>query len=162
MISPSIGRVVWFHPSITDHSLASGGDQPLPALVAHVWSDTCINLAVFDANGKPHGKTSVLLLQDDAIAPEGGYYAEWMPFQKGQAAKHDATEAKPVSQYAPHQQRVLDEKAELDGRLTKLNDFLCTPIFASLDPQEAQRLMSQAQVMANYSTILRDRIDAFV
>jgi hypothetical protein len=90
MIKPSIGRVVWFHPSITDHSLASGGDQPLAALVSHVWSDTCVNLAVFDANGKPHGKTSVLLLQDDAIAPEGGYYAEWMPFQKGQAAKHEA------------------------------------------------------------------------
>ncbi|MBV8666712.1 MAG: hypothetical protein JO269_09530 [Burkholderiaceae bacterium] len=87
MIKPSIGRVVWFHPSLSDLSLAKGDGQPLAAIVAHVWSDTCVNLAVFDANGVSTSRTSVLLVQDDNPVPDGGYYCEWMPYQKQQAEK---------------------------------------------------------------------------
>lgn len=91
MISPSIGRVVWFTPSKSDTQLHS--DQKMAALVAYVHSDTCINLAVFDANGVAHSRCSVTLIQGEDV-PElfagNGYYAEWMPYQKGQAAKHDA------------------------------------------------------------------------
>ena len=91
MILPTIGRVVWYHPSSTDPG-PSPGDQPLAALVAHVWSDTCVNLAVFDANGTPYARSSVLLVQDGNPTP-GSCYCEWMPYQKGQALKHDALNA---------------------------------------------------------------------
>lgn len=92
MIKPSIGRVVWYHPTENDPGGKSSSGQPQSALIAHVWSDTCVNLAIFDANGVPYNKTSVLLLQDDNPAPSGGGYAEWMPYQKGQAAKTDQLE----------------------------------------------------------------------
>ena len=94
MIIPTIGRVVWFYPK---GHLAS--HQPLAAIVAHVWSDTCVNLAIFDANGRPleAPPTSVLLVQDDAEVPSGGLYCTWMPYQKVQAAKTEALEKKLAS-----------------------------------------------------------------
>jgi hypothetical protein len=61
----------------------------------------------------------------------------------------------------PHQQRVVDEKAELDERLAKLVDFTRTSIFAGLDAEERNRLDQQAATMAMYSDILGDRIAAF-
>lgn len=88
MISPTVGRVVWYHPFPADPG-PSPGDQPLCALVTHVWSDTCVNLAIFDANGVAYSRTSVLLHQDGNPKPDRGF-CEWMPFQKGQAAKYDA------------------------------------------------------------------------
>jgi hypothetical protein len=57
-----------------------------------VWSDTCVNLVVFNANGVPYNRTSVLLVQDANPVP-GSQYCEWMPYQKGQAAKTEALEA---------------------------------------------------------------------
>jgi hypothetical protein len=91
MITPTVGRVVWYHPGIGDSSVARNGDQPLAALVTTVWSDTCVNLAAFDANGIPFNRTSVFLYQGDTDRPGGGY-CEWMPYQKGQAAKAEAAE----------------------------------------------------------------------
>jgi hypothetical protein len=92
MIKPTIGRVVWFHPS---NDGGESGFAPSPicaAIVAYVHSDTCVNLAVFDGNGAAHSKTSVTLIQEGDAAP-AGYYCEWMPYQKGQAAKTEALEA---------------------------------------------------------------------
>ena len=86
MIKPTIGRVVWFHHG-------KDGQQPLAALVAYVHSDTMVNLAVFDPNGVPFNKTSVTLVQEGAPIP-AGMYCEWMPYQKGQAAKTEALEKK--------------------------------------------------------------------
>lgn len=93
MIQPTVGRVVWYHPdrNSTESGFAAG--SPLAAIIAHVWSDTCVNLAVFDANGKSHNRTSVFLYQGDTDRPSSSY-AEWMPYQKGQAAKTEALEAK--------------------------------------------------------------------
>jgi hypothetical protein len=90
MIKPTIGRVVWFTPSKNDAAL-SGSGQPLAALVTYVHSDRYVNLAVFDANGGHHGRNSAALLQDDDVGNEGGYFAQWMPYQVGQAAKHERT-----------------------------------------------------------------------
>mgnify|MGYP000190283694 FL=1 len=82
MISPTIGRVVWFYPR--GHQ---PNQQPLAAMVAHVWSDTCVNLVIFDANGRPMADppTSVLLVQPESEVPTGDHYCTWMPYQIGQA-----------------------------------------------------------------------------
>jgi hypothetical protein len=76
MIKPTIGRVVWFHPSGSKSS-----DQPNAALIAYVHSDTMVNLAVFDCNGQQSGQTSVFLWQGDTERPSS-YYCEWMPYQQ--------------------------------------------------------------------------------
>ncbi|WP_422097487.1 Thoeris anti-defense Tad2 family protein [Variovorax sp.] len=93
-IAPTIGRVVWFHPDPRsaeagfaphgDSIKSRGAAQPYAAIVAHVWSDSMVNLTVFDANGMPHSRTSVCLIQGDEPRPEAAH-CEWMPFQKGQA-----------------------------------------------------------------------------
>lgn len=61
----------------------------------------------------------------------------------------------------PHQQRVVDEKTELDNKLAKLKDFGKTAIFDSLPTEEKQRLTEQEMHMANYSDVLGRRIAAF-
>lgn len=86
MIKPTVGRVVHYRPI--------GVNGPAhAAIIACVHNDTCVNLAVFDANGSPYSRASVKLLHDDMnpSIPEGGY-AEWMPYQKGQAAKTEELE----------------------------------------------------------------------
>lgn len=62
----------------------------------------------------------------------------------------------------PHQQRVVEEKAELDAKLVKLNAFFNTDIFAGIDGEEQNRLRRQASHMADYSEVLAERISAFI
>jgi len=78
MIKPTVGRVVWFHPTETETNAA---------MVTHVWGDEMVNLVVFDSNGVPRGETSVWLWQGEgATIPKPTVrYCEWMPFQIGQA-----------------------------------------------------------------------------
>jgi hypothetical protein len=83
MIKPTVGRVVWYHPNGV---IAS---QPHAALITYVWSDTCVNLAIFDREGHLYQRSSVTLLQDGELVPQDNY-AEWMPYQLGQAAKTEA------------------------------------------------------------------------
>lgn len=97
VIAPTVGRKVWYRPTLHDkagpHAMTAYGDQPLDATVLHVWSDRCVNLLIVDAKGGLFPRTSVRLLQpDDAppVDPDGeplGGYAEWMPYQMGQAKK---------------------------------------------------------------------------
>lgn len=61
----------------------------------------------------------------------------------------------------PHQQRVIDEKAELDGRIAKLAAFVESPVFLSVCHDEQERLKDQLDVMRIYSEILAARIRAF-
>ena len=63
----------------------------------------------------------------------------------------------------PYQQRVVDEKTELDEKLTKLRAF-CSQVggeFDSLPTEEKQRLTEQEGHMAAYSGVLGRRIAAF-
>jgi hypothetical protein len=91
MIPPTPGRVVWYYPPKTETGFcAPGNGEPCAAIVAKVWGERCVNLAVFDANGVSHGRCSVPLLQDNDVAPEHGYYATWMPYQKAQHEKNAA------------------------------------------------------------------------
>jgi len=62
----------------------------------------------------------------------------------------------------PHQQRVVDEKTELDDKREKLGAFIQTnPIFGKLDEAERERLVRQHSCMTEYSDILGERIAAF-
>ena len=63
---------------------------------------------------------------------------------------------------APHQQRVVNEKSELDKKALALSDFIGnSPIFETLDEAEQERLKEQNDVMWQYSEILAARIAAF-
>jgi hypothetical protein len=67
-----------------------------------------------------------------------------------------------MSKLQPHQQRVVDEKTELDKKASALSDFIGTnPIFDTLDTAEQERLREQNDVMWQYSEILGARISAF-
>lgn len=62
----------------------------------------------------------------------------------------------------PHQQRVVDEKTELDIKAKKLSDFIgLSPIFETIDKEEQERLKVQNDIMWQYSEILGQRIKAF-
>jgi hypothetical protein len=61
----------------------------------------------------------------------------------------------------PYQERVVEEKAELDEKLTKLRAFCNTATFAGLDASERERLRRQAEHMADYSRVLSERIATF-
>lgn len=62
----------------------------------------------------------------------------------------------------PHQQRVVDEKTELDKKANALSQFIgVNPIFEDIDPDEQDRLREQCEVMWQYSEILGKRIAAF-
>lgn len=92
MISPTNGRVVWYTPGAWDTIKQHEKHKPLAAIVTHVWNDFMVNLTVFDSDGNPFGRISVQLLQDGDQSPVGSY-CEWMPYQKGQAAKTEQLEA---------------------------------------------------------------------
>lgn len=87
MIAPTIGRVVWYFPVESDLAVSTGrlmeryDDKPFLAHVCYVWSDTCVNLVVFDHAGQRFTRTSVAINVDGASP-----HAEWMPYQKAVAA----------------------------------------------------------------------------
>ena len=61
----------------------------------------------------------------------------------------------------PHQQRVVDEKSELDEKLSNLNKFFSNSIFLGLNKDEQNRLKLQAIYMQKYLDILKERIENF-
>ncbi len=93
IITPTVGRVVWYRPGPVETTLVHLGDQPCEAHVVAVHGDRCVNIVGWDANGTFFFRSSARLLQDgDSPDFEGQSYCEWMPYQKGQAAKYDALE----------------------------------------------------------------------
>lgn len=87
MIPPTVGRVVHFREMRPD--VFAGSEGTCAAIVTWVWSDRVVNLAVFDAEGNTHSRTSVQLVQDGDEIPATAH-CEWMPYQHGQAAKAEA------------------------------------------------------------------------
>lgn len=92
MIKPTVGRVVNYFPR------GNAEGPPLAAIIACVWSDTCVNLAIFNASGTPMSDppTLVLLVQEGNPRPTGGNFCEWMPYQVGQAKSMQKTESGPL------------------------------------------------------------------
>jgi len=68
----------------------------------------------------------------------------------------------PNQNMEPHQQRVVDEKTELDDKREKLSAFKASnPLYVKLPEDEQHRLSRQLAVMTEYSEILGERIGAF-
>ena len=63
------------------------------------------------------------------------------------------------------QQRVVDEKTELDDKIAKLGSFIDgagnTSVFGELPEDEQERMVRQRSCMQEYSGILGERIAAF-
>ena len=63
---------------------------------------------------------------------------------------------------APHQERALVEKQDLDNKIVALEGFVAeSPFYRSLPREEKDRLLTQLGIMQNYSAILGERIEAF-
>ena len=60
-----------------------------------------------------------------------------------------------------YQQRVVDEKAELDEKVRKLREFIGSRPFQDLSAEDRNLLKSQAEVMGNYARLLSRRIARF-
>lgn len=66
-----------------------------------------------------------------------------------------------MSALQPFQERVAQEKAELDEKLGKLKAFRRSPSFKTLPVEERDRLSRQESAMDCYSGVLGERIEAF-
>lgn len=69
--------------------------------------------------------------------------------------------AKEYGTLPPHQQRVIDEKAQNDERMEKLCAFFDTPIFAGLIEEEKFDMRYQFALMRELSGVLGSRIARF-
>lgn len=84
VIEPTVGRVVWYTPRVDDTLYRySDPGQKFAAIIAYVWGDGSVSLAVFDDDGVATNRTNVPLFQDGDTLPAGGDYAEWMPEKNG-------------------------------------------------------------------------------
>lgn len=61
----------------------------------------------------------------------------------------------------PFQQRVVDEKQELDAKREALGRFKNSGAFGTLPWQEQERMNTQAHLMTMYSAVLGERIANF-
>jgi hypothetical protein len=87
-------------------------------------------------------------------------YISWSPKDVFERSYKEVNE---VPGLAPHQQRVVDEHAELLERLCKLRAFIADDKgpFRRLDDAERHRLMRQEEVMTELAEILAERVAAF-
>jgi hypothetical protein len=97
VIQPTIGRVVWYHPSSFDN-ISAPEEGHCAAIITAVWDPSRVNLVVFDLEGRSHPRASVFLSQDGIPPVHSESWCEWMPYQKGQAAKTEALEQKLLNQ----------------------------------------------------------------
>lgn len=59
------------------------------------------------------------------------------------------------------QERVIQERIDLGEKLIKLNGFMRSSTFTSLDEYEQERLRRQYEAMITYADILEERINRF-
>jgi hypothetical protein len=81
MIEPTVGRVVWYWDRAGFRH-----QQPQSAQIAYVHSDVMVNLGVMSPAGEVHGVQDVAFWDGEGKRPPYAHW-EWMPYQKGQAAK---------------------------------------------------------------------------
>lgn len=82
-------------------------------------------------------------------------YISWSPkaqFDAGYLSIGD------VEGVAPHLQRVIAEKAQLDDRIQKLAAFFKTETFIGLPAKQQELLVTQLSCMQEYSGLLAERL----
>jgi hypothetical protein len=91
MIKPTIGRKVWFYPNQQeDKGFRLEEHQPCDATIVYVHDERTVNAVVLSHEGIAVIMFKLKLLQDDdPIPPRTERYLTWMPYQIGQAAKHE-------------------------------------------------------------------------
>lgn len=169
LITPTIGRRVWFRPHPDLGRLLNSGpficlnDQvPMDAGIVYVWHDRMVNLDVTDHAGNHHAITSVELWQGDNDRPNFSY-AEWMPFQKGQAKKDAAPTVEPAGRLlsdgtfvetAPAPITIAQAFARLKAAIADDPDYawawhcnLAMPIKDELDVSHEQANQAAARLM---------------
>jgi hypothetical protein len=96
-IEPTVGRVVWYWPE----GAHARNEQPRSASVAHVIArdgdprgPQYLNIGYLGTDGRHWDAQRVLLWQGEELdGPRPlGPHCEWMPYQKGQAARTEALE----------------------------------------------------------------------
>jgi len=95
-IKPTVGRVVYLTPA-NNSNIICPKDGVCAALITAVHNDVCVNLAVFDANGHLFPCCSVTHISTALVTEDGknnAHHWDWMPYQKGQAAKTEQLEKK--------------------------------------------------------------------
>jgi hypothetical protein len=92
-----------------------------------------------------------------AVKYEDGY-TNWSPAPQFEAASVALGQ---VGHLPPHQQRLVAELEQTADRLTKLEAFLHTPLFASLDDDEQRLMKMQADTMVLLVGILNNRANKF-
>lgn len=60
-----------------------------------------------------------------------------------------------------YKKRVIDEKNELDKKISNMKSFVGSITYNELQKEERDRLENQLDVMIQYSYILGERIDNF-
>lgn len=60
-----------------------------------------------------------------------------------------------------YQERVVQERADLDEKWSKLGIFMGSPTFRGLPEAERSRLARQYEAMRQYAVVLDERIAAF-
>jgi len=71
------------------------------------------------------------------------------------------TEKAPAKKKGTYQDRVRDEKDELDSKIVALAKFMEGDEFANLQPVEREDLTSQIGYMKRYKAVLVSRIERF-
>lgn len=85
-------------------------------------------------------------------------YLSWCPKDKFEEANIALGH---IGHLPPHQQRVVAECEQLADRITKLEAFLATPLYASLPEKERELLKMQADAMVLYLGIINTRVEGF-
>jgi len=75
--------------------------------------------------------------------------------------EENAVMVKKSDRMQPHQERVIAERARVDGDTERLHAFTGTETMRSLDLAEQHRLVRQLNLMRQLRTVLDERIAAF-
>lgn len=89
--------------------------------------------------------------------------AVWAPSGSDSLAEDWIVLGEEETVFLPHQQRVVDEKIELDKKRALLDNFIGNnPIYKTLSIEEQFRLSDQYMYMSQYSEVLTKRIGEFL
>ena len=66
-----------------------------------------------------------------------------------------------MTELQPHQQRVVEEEADLAWKVLKLGQFIDAPLFDTVPKSDQVLLIEQRVHMTGYLAILRQRIATF-